>query len=479
MAGMTLYPQTARMAPAVSREQRMPHLGGSRVAACATWAVLLLATGATSCARDPYPGIRAVPAADLAFLPLASSDFAGKGIRDVEGVTDSDGELHVVWQTYRGDSSGIHPLWYSHAGSDHSQWSKPQLVEASDLGKLRLVVANSQLHLFGGRRGLRHLVRDRSSGGWRDEGLISRTADRVEGFDALATGSGIVVAYTSHWLPDPDADFKDTPTKLVVAELHDGGQVEQHDIATLPHSHWTLIADPSLARWRNETHVVWSTGTMDTVRGGLDRARFREASQATSGGPWTAPRSRVVAAYRESTGGAWTSSTGIWPEVPGRAVRTLALVATGERLFMFFNGNEASESTDGRHWSSPVRLDARNPWTNTGTERTFAASADSDAIVVTWIDGAIGASRLPPIGMSNRALHTDALAMVCSGRPVTLANLMASPMVRITPTSRLVRGVIAPSDQRRPEVVWFAEQRHGSDWSPEIGVARLSATSLR
>src|SRR5687767_7063556 len=102
MGGVTPSPPTARSLLAVRREPRQPRLGGSRPAACAAGAVLLLAAGASSCARDPYPGIKAVPAADVAYLPLASFDIAGKGIGDVEAVTGSDGELHVVWQTGSG-----------------------------------------------------------------------------------------------------------------------------------------------------------------------------------------------------------------------------------------------------------------------------------------------------------------------------------------------------------------------------------------
>jgi hypothetical protein len=271
------------------------------------------------------------------------------------------------------------------------------------------------------------------------------------------------------------------PLKMVVADIRENGEIVRHDFGTPSHAHPFLLAGPCLASWRNETHVVWSSGTFDSIPGGFNRRYANGGWQGTPGGGlWTVPRCRVIEAHRESTGGAWATNSDIWPDSLADEVKELVLAAAPDRLFLFFNSQQASETPDGRHWSAPARLTNRHivGW-NPAFGMKLAACADSNGMVLAWIDNAIAASKMIAPGvLSDPYRYTDAFALVCTRRPTTLANLRTSPVVRVTPRTGFAQGVIARSGPGGPEVVWY-----GSNYETvqilQIGVGRLAALAFR
>jgi len=210
---------------------------------------------------------------------------------------------------------------------------------------------------------------------------------------------------------------------------------------------------------------------MDTVRTG--DTRVAEAYQSTAGAPWMAPRPRLFEAYRVTPGGAWTSPKDLLPQEFGASIRELSMVATKDRLFVIYerSGFEASESTDGRNWSAPVKLGSPLQWRTSETGRNLVASSDSDAVVVAWIDRRFDWEQYVPNLGSNPGLHTDVLAIQSTGHPATLASLVVSPITRVTPESGPVMGVVARSGDGRHEIVWI--EGLPPTRAPEIGVARL------
>jgi len=395
--------------------------------------------------------MKAVPASNVRLLSLPANGTA-EFMTDVDATTNRDGDLELFWGTF-GDRKPKEQVWHARLASDWARWGAVTRIDGVQSGP-RVAECDSELQLIAYRGGpdrLSHLWSDRRTGVWTIRGGALRVSDREQSYDVLAVDSLLIVAFLGYRQTDPEMPFSRMPVVLAVAEIPPRGPTVYHDLATFPHIDLSLRARPHLTLWRGEVHLVCSFGGAE-------------------------PQFRALHAYRASGSDTWSSVTDLGS--PGtRWSPDLAIAATHDRLFVFFHGSplEAVESVDGRHWSPVVRLAEARAWTSSETGRGISASADSDAVIVAWTDRGIGSSRVPPVVIDNPSLRQDVLAMASTVHPATLAGLAASPLLRITPATGFLGGVVTSTGRGWHRVAWI---RNGfpPGGPPEIGAARVPIT---
>jgi hypothetical protein len=395
---------------------------------------LLLCFELTSCGKAPRTS--ALPEANRQFLTLGPPGSAYGVSGDIDAAFGPGGDL-AVSSSIHVVSASDHRIWRTE-GADWHFTSSPD----SSGTTTRIVFVGDKVHAFVSSYKLEHWVVDRVTGIWRQEAPIGRDDARVDRFDVVANGSGVVIAFV-------EERFREGK-RLVIADLSEAAPVEYHELTTLP-GDVSGIAGPRLAAWNGEIHLAWGVTIGLSDGEGRMLHAFRSAD-----GSWSSPQPLLPA-------------TGAHP-----AIRTLAMAGSRERLFIFLGREkfEAMESTDGRAWSAPQRFagDAFPGWSL--YQDALSATGDADRVTVAWIDYRIGEAHRRPVGIHNPFLQTDVLAI--SSTSPTIAKLAAGRQIRLTAKSGPLFQVVACNGSGQHAVVWFSRPQDGrADEKPEIGIARI------
>jgi hypothetical protein len=282
-----------------------------------------------------------------------------------------------------------------------------------------------------------------------------------------ATDSGLVIAYITWASPDREASFERKTVRLIVADIRDGGRATYRDVADFGHLESYQVGGPRVVSYRGQLHVMVVVGPLDTLRVAPGERPPSGAMQSGTGSPWVVSKNRLIDYQRDSSC-AWSGPVDLMPAWWGSTPLALAPASTDDRLFLFFlrDGLEGVESVDGRTWSGARRIaGARSLW----AADALAASADHDAVVVTWIDTQLG-WRQHLIWDFNAQAEADVFAIAGQGPKMSLADLVRSPLVRVTPSGRFLYKVAAKSGGGGHELFWITI---GTSQASEVGVARL------
>jgi len=407
-----------------------------------------------------------LPASALSRVP--SGDHGSYRLTGVDGAIGPDRRVHVLWRAFD-EVRDRDELWYAHSEPGESGWTVPQLLDSSSESSARIVVAASGVHAVVRGRELRHLQAESISGSWWEAAPIGRPGEPHAVFDVAATDSGLVVAYIAWAAPDSEASFERKTVRLVVADLRGGQRAAYREVADFGHLESYQVGGPRVVSYRGQLHVMLVVGPLDTLRLAPGVRPPSGAMQSGAGSPWVVDKNRLIDYHRDSSG-AWSGPVELIPAWWGSTPPALAPASTDDRLFVFFqrDGLEGVKSVDGRTWSAARHIaDARSPW----QADALAASADHDALVVTWIDTRLGWKQHLTWDF-NAQTEADVFAIVSQGPGSSLAGLARSPMVRVTPSGRFLHAVTAKSGGGRHELFWITYQ---ATQAPEVGVGWLPA----
>lgn len=309
--------------------------------------------------------------------PLWTSLTDASGLQptdEIDGldlVAGNNGDLHLVWQerigTY-GDRRRER-IVYRRAGGKPLRWSPPVAVAENRAGKPQVAVARDGVHVFAGAR-LHHWLLPTGGDAFVDQGaLLTGEGPRANGFDAIASGDGIVIVFVA---PDSIDDQKVYGVRWSAA-----GHTAPVAIADIPRAMPTWRLAPKLYPLNGRLMTVWAEmGSANT---------FDEQTRVTT----LNSAGRVHTAWSEDGGLSWEKATEVTPGSPPPSIRAVAAAGTAEASIAFFAADGLFGSRWSRGaWTSPVRIEGYAPGSLSGSAETTAVAAAQCGkhTAVAWVD---------------------------------------------------------------------------------------------